>query len=251
MSAWQDLSRELDEWQRSGRTATFWWRDDDAATTTSALDRLLALRRHHDVPIGLAVIPARADTALADRLAAERDVVVLQHGWAHANHAPVGMPKAELGPDRSVAFMLGELARGRIVIDRLFGPKAIKVLVPPHNRIAPDLAAALPQAGYSGLSTYGPRKRPIAGLTLVNTHVDVMNWTTRAFAGEKTCLALVLNHLRARRRGDVDAAEPTGLLTHHLAHDDAAWRFLDALLTALRAHAAVRFVGAAQAFGSA
>ncbi|HEX6977912.1 MAG TPA: polysaccharide deacetylase family protein [Alphaproteobacteria bacterium] len=251
MSTWQDLLHELDEWKRRGRTATFWWRDDDAITATPALDRLLALRRHHDVPVGLAVIPARADTTLPDRLAAEPDVVILQHGWAHANYAPVGMPKAEFGPDRSVPFMLGELARGRLIIGRLFGPKAIEVLVPPHNRIAPDLAAALPQAGYSGLSTYGPRKRPIAGLALINTHVDIMNWTTRSFAGEQICLTLMLNHLQARRRGDVDAAEPTGLLSHHLAHDEVAWRFLDALLAALRAHAAVRFVGAAEAFGSA
>lgn len=240
MTGWPDLSRELDAWGEAGLTATFWWRDDDAATATPALDRLLALRAAREAPMALAVIPARADETLAKRLAVAPEVAVLQHGWTHANHAMIGAPKAEFGPDRDTAFMLGELARGWIAIGTLFGTAALPVLVPPHNRIAPALAAALPAAAYAGLSTYGARKDPIRELIRVNTHIDIMNWRTRRFLGEEAALDLAVAHLKARRAGIVDPDEPTGLLTHHLAHDEEAWRFADAFLDAVRAHAAAR-----------
>lgn len=250
MTGWPDLTRELDAWGEAGLTATFWWRDDDATTATPTLDRLLALRAAHEAPIALAVIPARADETLAKRLAAEPQTVVLQHGWAHANHAMIGAPKAEFGPDRDTVLMLGELARGWIAISALFGAAALRVLVPPHNRIASALAAALPSASYAGLSTYGARKNPIRELNRVNTHIDIMNWRTRRFLGEEAALDLAVAHLKARRASIVDSDEPTGLLTHHLAHDEEAWRFADAFLGAVHAHAAARLCAPRMLFGA-
>jgi peptidoglycan/xylan/chitin deacetylase (PgdA/CDA1 family) len=236
---WQDLTRELDLWRDTARTATFWWRDDDATAPTPALDRLLALQRKHHVPVVLAVIPARAETSLAERLAGEAGARVMQHGWAHANHAPVGASKAELGPDRPSALILGELARGQLVLDALFG-QWLRVLVPPHNRIAAAVSAALPSAGYIGLSTYNARTKAVKGLVQVNTHVDIMNWVTRRFGGTEEALSLAIRHLQARRTGTADPDEPTGLLTHHLAHDAAAWDFTDAFLGAVKEHPAAR-----------
>lgn len=241
MTSWTDLTAELDLWQANGKTATFWWRDDDATAPSPALDRLLSLHVKHAAPLTVAVIPARAVPGLAQRLTGLAGISVVQHGWAHANHAPVGASKAELGADRPAALVLGELARGQIVLDRLFGGW-LRLLVPPHNRIAPALARDLPVAGYVGLSTYNPRRDTIAALTQVNTHVDIMNWTTRAFGGEEAALALAIGHLRARRAGAADADEPTGLLTHHLAHDEDAWAFADRFLATVRAHPAARIV---------
>lgn len=243
VSGWSDLGAELDRWRDAGRTATWWWRDDDATRPTPALDRLLALRGALGVPLAIAVIPARATAGLAERLRGESGAAVLQHGWAHDNHAPVGAPKAELGPERSVPFMLGELARGWLALEALFDAGTLRrALVPPHNRIAPALAEALPDAGYVGLSTYGARKRRIPGLVQVNAHADIMDWTARAFAGAEAALALVCAHLHARRTGQADPAEPTGLLTHHLAHDEAAWAFTEKLLARFKAHPAAAFV---------
>jgi hypothetical protein len=241
MTTWTGLDAELDAWSAEGRTAELWWRDDDATMPTPALERLLEIRRAVDVPIALAVIPARAQPGLADRLARERDVVCWQHGWAHMNHAPIGAPKAELGPQRDPAFVLGELARGWLALDRVLGRDGwAHVLVPPHNRIAPALAAALPAAGYLGLSA-GMTARPAGMRHVVNTHVDIMDWSTRAFAGEAASLAALIDALRAHRTGAADADEPVGFLTHHLAHDDDAWRFTAACLGRLAAHRAVRF----------
>jgi hypothetical protein len=238
---WDDLQRELDAWTAAGKTAEFWWRDDDATSATPALERLIELRQRHDVPLMLAVIPARAERGLADRLAGQRDIVVVQHGWAHLNHAPPGRSKAELGPHRAPAFVLGELTRGAWVLDRLF-EDWLRVLVPPHNRITAEIARALPDAGYVGLSTDKPR--PAAALhpalAQVNTHIDIMEWAkTRAFLGEAASLALAIQHLAGKREGRFDPAEPTGLLTHHLAHDPATWQFADRFLAQTRAHKAV------------
>jgi hypothetical protein len=243
---WQDLDDELTAWERAGRRADFWWRDDDAVAVTPALDRLLAMSARHEAPIGLAVIPDGAAPSLAKRLTGLSGIRVMQHGWTHANHAPVGWPKSELGPCRSTALVLGELVRGQIALDGLFGREWLTVLVPPHNRIADALASALPGAGYRGLSTAQARRRRIAGLMEVNTHCDVMDWRRRGFIGEDAALGRIIGHLRARRLGDADQGEPTGILTHHLALDDAAWDFTERLLARL----AGRLVDPARLFGA-
>jgi hypothetical protein len=137
-----------------------------------------------------------------------------------------------------------------------FGARALPVLVPPWNRIAPPVVAALPALGLAGLSTYGPRAAaaPMPGLRLVNCHADIMRWAApRGFLGETAALGLLCSHLRARRAGqtegrNLDATEPTGLLTHHLAHDEAAWRFLARLLPLLARHPAARLLATAQVF---
>ena len=74
MSDWTPLRRELTRWQESGRVATLWLRDDDAETPSPALDSLLAMTAEHGVSVLVAIIPARADRALAERLRNERHV---------------------------------------------------------------------------------------------------------------------------------------------------------------------------------
>lgn len=249
--SWSDLVSELDTWAAADRVAEFWWRDDDAGDATDALERLIALHGGHNAPLLLAVIPARAEERLADRLRAEADIVVCQHGWAHLNHSPPGWAKAELGPDRPASYVLGELARGAMVLDRIFGASWLRVLVPPHNRIAPSVAAGLGAAGYVGLSTDKPRRAGLTDVSQVNAHVDIMNWGTRAFLGDQPALELAIRHLRDKRTGKADPDEPTGLLTHHLAHDEPAWRFTDRFLGAIAAHRAARWCDAREIFAPA
>jgi len=224
MRSWAIIEQELALWRESGREPVLWWRDDDAAEATPALDRLLALQRTHEVPLALAVVPASATPALAERLAQAPGIDLLQHGYAHTNHAPAGDKKAELGAHRPAMIVLGELGTGRMALERLFGPRALPVLVPPWNRIAPGLVPALPEIGYRGLSTFGIRRRvsPVSGLVQVNTHVDLIDWRTRRFAGIETVLAVFVQALASSRI----SGEPIGLLSHHLAMDEAAWDFL-------------------------
>jgi hypothetical protein len=244
--SWTDLDRSLDAYAEAGRSAGFWWRDDDATLPVPAYTRLLSLSRAVGVRPLIAVIPARAVAGLAtgDELA------LCQHGWNHDNHAPLGVGKAELGAHRPRATVLGELARGWLKLSGLFA-HALPVLVPPHNRIAPDIADELARAGYRGLSTFGARKTARPGLVQINTHCDIMDWHTRAFAGEGPALGQLVGHLRAKLDGEADPNEPTGLLTHHLAHDESAWAFAEAVLRRIKAHRAARWHDPTEIFAKA
>jgi hypothetical protein len=262
MSSWQALHQELESWRETDRTATFWWRDDDAVDRSPALDRLLDLAGQYRIPLNLAVIPARATDALAMRLAgAAGHVGVLQHGFDHANHAPAGEKSMELGPHRPRVAICEELASGQAMLKAKFGKLAVPVLVPPWNRIADELVRELTGLGFGGLSTHTARTalRPAEGLVACNTHVDVMRWRPeRGFLGEDEALDLLIGHLRARRRAraettdagscGAEADEPSGLLTHHLVMDEAAWGFVSRLLAVLGDHPAARWITVDEAF---
>jgi hypothetical protein len=243
--AWDDLDRELDIWATTGRLATLWWRDDDAGADHPALRRLCELG---PAPLTLAVIPADA-TALD----LPAHVSVVQHGHAHANHAGADGKKSEFPPGREPSLALTDLAGGRKRLAELFGPRLRPVLVPPWNRIAPALLPRLPRLGFHGLSTFSPRRAVHAAPALmqVNTHVDVIDWHgTRGFVGDGPALGQLVGHLAARRAGVADAAEPTGLLTHHLQHDEATWGFIGQLFQRTLKHPAARWLDVASAFGA-
>lgn len=234
MTSWQALSDEAARWRDAGRTADLWWRDDDAADVDPALDRLLAIHCDTAAPLALAVVPARATAALAQRLVGQPGVDVLQHGYAHMNHAAPPDKKIELGLQRPAMIVLGELGTGWMALERLFAIQALPVMVPPWNRIADILVPTLPEIGYRGLSTFGPRKRaqPVRGFRQVNTHVDLIDWKAGGgFVGEDAALAALVEALGRSRGGD---GEPIGLLSHHLAMDGRAWDFLRSVLEATK-----------------
>ena len=251
MNAWNELVTELDRWAEAGLVATLWWRDDDAVAPTPALDQLLELRHEAGVPIAIAVIPATAQPALGDMLS-DQSVDVLQHGYAHKNHREASAKKAELGEDRPLWDIARELADGRGRMFDIFGDEGwTEALVPPWNRIDTQVIALLPGLGFHGLSTFKARAgaEPVPGLTAVNTHIDIIDWNgSRDFAGEDATLDAAVTHLAARREGNADRAEATGLLTHHLAHDDGCWGFIRKFVEVTTDHAAAQWVSAQTLF---
>ena len=72
--------------------------------------------------------------------------------------------------------------------------------------------------------------------------------TPPPFVGTATALDAVIHHLAARRLGRADAEEPTGLLTHHLVMDQAAWDFIAALLRGIAGNPAARWLDPRQVF---
>ena len=249
MSSWDDLARECAAWGESGRLATWWWRDDDAVQPTAALEELLRVAHG---PIALAVIPAGLQPDLAPRLRQSREVAVLQHGFAHRNETPAGGRKSEFPDERDLGAVENDLTAGLRKLSESFGAQFLPVLTPPWNRIGGRAVAILQSIGFIGLSRYLPRPAPqVDGLNLVNTHVDVIDWRgNRGFLGEAAALDLFVGHLRARRAGKVDADEPTGVLSHHLVHDPATWRFLEKLRDFLANQAATRRLDPSAAFAS-
>lgn len=248
------LRGELGRWSALGRQATLWWRDDDAGPDTPQLRRLLSCANANDVPLGLAVVPANLAAEAARVVAACTRCTVLQHGYAHRNHAPADEKRSELGAQRAPDEVADDLSRGWQLLDAAFGAAFVPVLVPPWNRIGGEVAAALPRLGYRGLSTFGPRRTPMpfAGLVQCNTHVDLIAWRdARSFVGEDRAAALLAAHLASRRESPADDDEPTGLLTHHLDFGDAAWQFLARLLALTREHEGAQWIAPATAFGLA
>lgn len=237
MSAdWTPLDTELARWKKAGLALPLWWRDDDATAPTPALERLSDLSERHGLPVHLAVIPAGAAPALAELVAGTPHLIPVVHGWAHENHAPKGEKKAEFGAHRRVDALRADAERGLARLSDLFGSRLRRIFVPPWNRIAPDLTAALPGLGFTALSTFTPRAAPLAapGLAQVNTHLDPIDWkATRSLVPPDRLIAQIARQLADRREGRTDATEPYGLLTHHLAHDEAIWTFADALLSRL------------------
>lgn len=234
------LRDHLDRLGDTGKTATFWLRDDDAVDPTQALDRLLLATGEQAIPLTLAVIPEKTGKPLAERLERERHALVAVHGWSHRNHAEPPAKKQELGLHRPAEAVLSQLSQGREKLQELHGPACLAMLVPPWNRIAPEIVARLPSAGFAALSVFG-REEP-APLPLLNTHVDIMDWRgTRGGRDSDQIFSDILDLLESEQ-----PVPAIGILTHHLVHDEQAWQVIDALFELTASHPACRWLSPQQ-----
>jgi hypothetical protein len=154
-----------------------WWRDDDAGRYSAAFEHLLALAVMLDLPLCLAVVPAWLDEPTRKRILQTPSVRVLQHGWAHIDHADAEQKSIELGGCVETETCLASLDRGRDDLSGAFCDRSLPVLVPPWNRIADRVLGKLPENGFAAVSTFGKDSRGYEhGLAHVNTHVDVIDW---------------------------------------------------------------------------
>lgn len=240
------LSQELDAWKSAGLTATLWWRDDDATQPCVELDRLIALSDKHGVPCGLAAVPQGAGEPLRKAVSGSGHLWVLQHGYAHINHAPSGSGAWELGLHRPKSAVLEDLRNGMLKLTQLFKERFVPVIVPPWNKIDPELLFYLPVIGYRGLSSSYKKERPEppSDLRVVDAHCDVLHWEKKVarFAGADGCVTDLVEHLKDKRTGQADATEPTGVLTHHLEMDTEAWAFMEEVFALTTAHPAVKWM---------
>lgn len=244
-SIWQPLIDRLDRCEAAGKAFDFWLRDDDAVEPTAALGRLLELAERFTVPATLAVIPASTDERLSRDLAGRGDIGVAVHGWSHRNHAPMGEKSQELGAHRPREVVLGELTAGYTRLKALYPSAFVPLLVPPWNRIDAGLIAGLPEIGFRALSVFGPETggkphRTFAHpeLTIINTHVDVIDWH-----GARGCRdhAEIVDDILRRLDQAGEGGGATGILTHHLVHDESVWSFLQKLFEITAPHPACRW----------
>ncbi|MBE7244592.1 MAG: glycosyl transferase family 28 [Actinomycetospora chiangmaiensis] len=235
------LRSALDRAAHENRRVPLWWRDDDAVAATPALDRLLSLAE--GTPILIAAIPAKTDASLARRLAGASDVSLAVHGLAHDNHAPPGERSAEFGPHRPLEELRAEAARALALAREHLPPdRLLPVFVPPWNRMSDALARVLPELGYRGLSAAGGPA--MAGLRRAEATLDVIDWRgSRSLRAAESLLAPLTAHAMS------GSAEPLGLLTHHLAHDETVWAFLAELIPLLAGHPAVAWHDPRDLFG--
>jgi len=225
-AVWTPLNQALERCAQSGHRPKIWLRDDDATEPTPALDRLITISERFGVPLLLAVIPQPTGDALAQRLSDTTPLSVVAHGWAHQNHAGPDEKKQEFGPHRPLDIMLSELQTGREKLERLYGQRFVPMLVPPWNRIDPQLVPLLVDIGFEALSTFGPATP--GPIRTVNSNVDLIDWH-----GTRGCVehSLLVNRIVE----NLGQNEPIGILGHHLVHDDAVWVFLEELFSTTHA----------------
>ncbi|MEM7693818.1 MAG: hypothetical protein AAF318_05160 [Pseudomonadota bacterium] len=234
ISPLEALSAHFDACALAKTPRKVWWRDDDATRCGVRLNALAATAEAAGAPLALAAIPAYLEPTLID-WAADHNIAILQHGVAHTNHEPTGKAM-ELGPARPVEALVAAL-----VAARPSGATCLPVLVPPWNRMRPDLAPALSKAGYRGLSRFGnaasagpPRQ--------VDTHIDPIAWrTTRSLPSPDVLSAMVA--------AAIAQEGPIGLLTHHIVHDAAIDGFVEGFATLVATHPGAAWASAAEVFG--
>lgn len=243
---WKPLDDALAALKSREGPLDIWWRDDDTTAMSPELEKLLALRARHGVPVALAVIPKESDKALPESLPAGSTVDVLVHGLAHENHAPPAERKAEFGPHRPAATMLDELDHALSIIRKRFPKHFLPVFVPPWNRMDKKLVPELAGLGYCGLSRLGPRENHGKFLE-INAHVEVTDWKKRETHTRERFAALLAKSLRACAA----SGEPLGIVSHHRIHDDKAFALLDEVFARLRAETSLRWPSAREMFARA
>lgn len=246
MSDWQVLINELDQWHDAGKVATLWWRDDDACVLTPQLEQLIAIADNAGVPVHLAVIPARLEEPATEFLLKSPNTRILQHGFAHIDHAPKGEGSWELGDHRPLEAVEKELRQGFRILHAAFGDKFLPVLVPPWTRFSEKLHPILSQVGFKAFSAEGFRdKRKNAnGVQTIHAHCDPVKWKQNArFKGVQRVAEDFASHLKKRRLGQCDPTESTGLCTHHMDHSAELWAFLPEFLQVTTSHPAVKWIG--------
>ena len=224
----------------------FWWRDDDCGRPDPRLTRLLGMSADLDLPLALAVVPAWLDGAVAEVIRAAEQVTVVQHGWEHADHATPGARKIELGGVVDVDWLSNRLLRGRVKLERQFGPRFLPVIVPPWNRASPGFVERMDSLGYEGLSAWPSLATPGLASAVIrrDAHVDPITWwPTPRYVGLPDLVSRVLTLIRAEHVG------PIGLLSHHLVFDELMFADWARLLTLLRQHRNSRLLSPTAAFG--
>ena len=236
------LSAELTLWQDQGLTPRLWLRDDDAVAATPALTRLIRLVERYQIPVLLAVIPQPAEASLAQAIAGTPLMTPCQHGFRHRNHASPGDKAVEMGGQCGVADVENDIILGRDQLAALFGKKIAPILVPPWNRIEANVVDRLPGLGFQALSTFGsPRFPQSADLREINSHVDLIDW--RKGRAGKTAERLDEELAQAFALARAEGGREVGLLAHHLAHDAAAWDFLERFYDQAATRGLIRFIG--------
>jgi hypothetical protein len=223
---WHAANLELETWRQADRKVRFWLRDDDACDVTAALDRLTGLTADYRIPATLAVIPARMTHLLVTHIGNNGHLHPATHGFRHLSHAGPGEKKIELGGLQPLDAVMADLCESRRLMALAFGALSPDILVPPWNRIATPVAQRLHSCGFDALSTFG--WKPLgSAITELNTHIDLIDWRADRRGKPLDILAgeFAKALCAARNRGFL----PIGVLSHHLAHDAAAWAALTAI----------------------
>ncbi|MBR71921.1 MAG: hypothetical protein CMM30_03140 [Rhodospirillaceae bacterium] len=227
--SWDDLIYEINSNIDIGLPVEFWWRNDGVYSKSNDLRQLSSLASNEGVPVAISVIPEKMRDDIVFHIKNFDNHFVIQHGYAHKNHAHISEQKNELSLNRPIKDSLKDLSIGFRNLSSEFECKFLPILVPPWNRLSTQIIPHLNSLGLMGLSCLGGRNfpNPVSNIFQTNTHIDLIDWKgTNRFIGTGAAIAFACKHLSDKRNGKADPFEPTGLLTHHMRMDFSSWAFI-------------------------
>ena len=245
MTSWIDpILRALD--QRAAPLDLF-IRNDDAGRDDTRLFRLLDVFAEYEWPIDLAAIPLETGPQLADALLARIDdgasIGLHQHGFAHANHEPIGRP-CEFGPARPRDVQREDIACGRRLLLSMFGIHLDPIFTPPWNRCTEDTAECLIACGFLSLSRDGTaRSFGMNGLLEQPIQID--------WFGKAKGVRLTRDEWATRfAQAIAQTSEPLGLMLHHAPMQQQDFVEIQSMLRAVSRCSFVRGVLMRDAIGA-
>jgi hypothetical protein len=209
----------------------FWWRDDDARRPGPALNRLLHLSRRFEAPLTLAAVPDGDMAALVEACAAIRTSTWRSMASATRTARRPASPRARSMTcdtlddiSAEVETAIAAFARAGLTPD---------LFVPPWNNAHATLDACPGAARPDGVTLRRDRAPGARTAPGRSSGHHALEARSRAFAGAcGSCCGRGACWSSAAFAGY--GMSRLGLLTHHLDHDEASWRFLAAFLSTFK-----------------
>jgi peptidoglycan/xylan/chitin deacetylase (PgdA/CDA1 family) len=244
---WIKLGESLRDASDGGRRIALFFRDDDAAEDIPPLRRLLSLFETQEMAINIEVIPGLLTTECAGLLGAAPSgqpklIEVNQHGWRHENHETTGR-KCEFGPARDYQQQLEDIRAGRARLDEMLGSAFYPVFTPPWNRYCDATCQALIDLGFHAISDLESNRTVNVNTALrrIPATLDIIDWrSSRDLKPVDLLLTELIRQIQqSGHRGQPEGANSPksatiGILLHHRVMSEAAFSFIDRLLTELK-----------------
>jgi hypothetical protein len=191
-------------------------RNDDVWTLDQSFRAFFDLMLGQKIPVVYGVIPAKLqeDAARFLRRAKEKDpelLDIVQHGYAHVNHAPAGdHHKYEFGETRTYAEQYEDIAKGMQIMRHAFGESLTPGFIPPYHS---DDASTIDAIEALGIPLYSSRlKVPRPAKKFIEIPAQI--WANRA--DEQGVASPMDFHGLSRDLASVLASGPiTGIVFRH------------------------------------
>jgi hypothetical protein len=216
--------------RRSTGPCRVYFRADDVGRPSEAYTEMIRVFHEHETPLNLAVVPdwlTEKNWEAIQKPGGGRDDLWVwhQHGFAHRNHQTTGK-KSEFGDQRPKADKERDLAAGRDRLRKLLGGRFYPVFTPPWNRCDRETLELLLRFEYYAVSTRSGRGRPPEIIPEINVHIDLH--TRKAPEAEADAVRLRREMIESLSR------DRCGFMLHHERMNEAARRFVNALLPLLK-----------------
>lgn len=198
----------------------------------------MKLFTHYRVPLSLAVVPAWLTGPRwkqLKRLGKKAPSLWCwhQHGWRHINHESKGK-KQEFGQSRSPSQIKRDLTRGKRRLEIIMEKDFYPVFTPPWNRCSDITLKTLRELNYRAVSRDKGSLPPSEGIADFQVSVDLH---TRKEPDPSKCLNNLLTELK---EGLISGS--CGVMIHTQRMNEAAFFFLDILLSILKQHKKLNLV---------